>query len=63
MNLLREGQETIIDPLFPLINAPASPTVDLITHIVILIIELVAFIQLYKMSKGINKNTVEVQPN
>lgn len=26
MNLLREIQETIIDPLFPLANAPVSPT-------------------------------------
>ena len=51
MNLLREIQETIIDPLFPLTNAPLSPTGDLVAHIVIVGIELIAFIKLYKMSK------------
>ena len=51
MNLLREIQETIIDPFFPLTNAPLSPTVDLISHIVIRGIEIIAFIKLYKMSK------------
>lgn len=61
MNLLREAQETIIDPLFPLANAPASPTWDLITHIVIVAIELVAFIKLYKMSKELKRDTSVIQ--
>ena len=33
MNVFREGQETIIDPLYPLANAPVAPTTDLILHI------------------------------
>ncbi|NIJ45600.1 hypothetical protein FHR24_002068 [Wenyingzhuangia heitensis] len=51
MNVLREGQETIIDPLFPLLNAPASPTMDLVIHIIIVGVELIAFVKLYKISK------------
>ncbi len=36
MTLLREGQETIIDPLFPTANAPGfSPTADFVMHLVI----------------------------
>ena len=49
MNILREGQETIIDPLFPLINAPISPMWDLILHVIIVIIEIIALLQLYKL--------------
>lgn len=55
MNILREGFETIIDPLFPLINAPGSPTMDLVLHIIIVAIELLAFIKLYKIYKSIMK--------
>lgn len=54
MNVLREGQETIIDPLYPLINAPVSPTTDLILHLVIVSIEIIALLKLfgiYKMNK------------
>ena len=56
MNLLREIQETIINPFFPLTNVPLSLTGDLIAHIVIVGIELIAFIKLYKMSKELRKN-------
>ena len=56
MNLLREGQETIIDPLFPLLNAPASPTGDFVIHLVILAIELWAFITVFKIVKQIDKS-------
>ena len=54
MNVLREGQETIIDPLYPLINAPVSPITDLILHLVIVSIEIIALLKLfgiYKMNK------------
>ena len=54
MNVFREGQETIIDPLFPLANAPVSPTADLILHILIVAIEfgaLLKLIKIYKVSK------------
>lgn len=60
MNLLREGLETIIDPLFPLINAPVSPTMDLIIHLVIVGIELLAFIKLYKMYKSVKEKSPKV---
>ncbi len=51
MNILREGQEMIIDPLFPILNAPASPTVDFIVHVVIVAIEIWAFVKVYKIAK------------
>lgn len=63
MNLLREIQETIIDPLFPLTNAPISPTWDIIIHVVIVIIELIAFINLYKILKEVKKNTSTIPIN
>jgi hypothetical protein len=46
MNIFREGQETIIDPLYPLANAPVSPTTDLILHIIIVSIEVIALLKL-----------------
>ena len=61
MNLLREIQESIIDPLFPITNAPLSPTGDLIAHIVIVGIKLIAFIKLYNMSKELRINDSEIQ--
>lgn len=32
MNIIREGLETIIDPLYPVLNAPVSPIADLGIH-------------------------------
>jgi len=51
-NILREGFETIIDPLFPLINAPMSPTGDFILHVIIVLIELWAFITVFKIIRN-----------
>ncbi len=51
MNILREGFETIIDPLYPLLNAPVSPMVDFGMHIVIVAIEVFAFITVFKLTK------------
>ena len=56
MNILREGFETIIDPLFPLANAPMSPTGDFIAHLVIVGIEVWAFIKVYKITKEMDEN-------
>lgn len=50
MNIFREGQEMIIDPLFPIMNAPATPIVDFGIHVVIVVIEILAFISVYKNS-------------
>ncbi|MEM6830063.1 MAG: hypothetical protein AAF551_06075 [Bacteroidota bacterium] len=44
MNVLREGQEMVIDPLYPMLNAPASPVADFVTHAVIVALEILAFI-------------------
>ena len=54
MNIFREGAETIIDPMFPLANAPMTPTADLIAHILIVLIEIFAFIKMYKIVKETN---------
>lgn len=51
MNIFREGQETIIDPLYPILNAPASPMADLIIHIIILLFEVYAFFAVYRITK------------
>ena len=51
MNILREGQEMIIDPMFPVANAPGTPTVDFLIHVVIVLVEIFAFITVYKISK------------
>lgn len=57
MNIFREGQETIIDPLFPLLNAPMSPAADLVTHLVIIAIELWAFITVLKIVRQLDKTS------
>ena len=56
MNIFREGQETIIDPLFPLANAPMPPMGDLVLHIVIVAIEIWAFITVYKIVRQMDKS-------
>ena len=54
MNVFREGQETIIDPLYPLVNAPVDPTTDLILHIIIVAIEIMALLKLINIFKAKN---------
>ena len=51
MNILREGTETIIDPLFPIANAPASPDMDFGMHVVVVAIEILACIVVWKRLK------------
>ena len=55
MNIFREGQEMIIDPLFPLSNAPASPLVDFGLHLVIVAIEIWAFIAVFRIARQEDK--------
>ena len=50
LSILREGQETIIDPLLPLANGP-DPIIDFWVHIVIVALEIAAFVAVYKRSK------------
>jgi len=59
MNLFREGQETIIDPLFPLLNAPMPPIGDFMMHLVILAIELWAFITVLKIVRKMDDQSPE----
>lgn len=59
MNIFREGQEMIIDPLFPLSNAPASPIVDFWIHVVIVAIEVLAFIAVFRITRQEDKNLRE----
>ena len=51
MNIFREGQEMIIDPLFPILNAPVSPSADFWIHVVIIAIEIWAFITVYRLTR------------
>ncbi len=51
MNVIRESLEMIIDPLYPVLNAPASPAVDFWTHVVIVAVEVWALITVYRISK------------
>ena len=56
MNILREGFETIIDPMFPLANAPMTPTADFIAHVVIVLIEIWAFVRVLKIVKEMDSS-------
>ena len=51
MNIAREGLETIIDPLFPITNAPATSAIDFGMHIVIVAIEIAAFVVVWNTAK------------
>ena len=44
MSILREGQEMFIDPIYPYANSPASPAADVGMHIVIVSLEIAAFL-------------------
>jgi hypothetical protein len=54
MSILREGQEMFIDPLFPYANAPAPPIVDFGVHVVIVALEIAAFIAVYRIARRDN---------
>ena len=51
MNIIREGLEMIIDPLYPVLNAPVSPTVDFWVHLIIVAIEVLAFIAVFRLTR------------
>ena len=54
LSIFREGQETFIDPMFPYANAgPAA--VDIGMHVVIVALEIWAFIVVYKRAKNVNQ--------
>ena len=51
MSILREGQEMIIDPLYPYANSPASPLADVGVHVVIVTLEIAAFVTVYRIAQ------------
>ncbi len=51
MNIFRESQEMIIDPLYPVLNAPVSPIADFWIHVVIVAIEIAAFVAVFRLIK------------
>ena len=51
MSILREGQETFIDPLYPYANAPNSPLGDFGVHVVIVALEITAFIVVLRRAR------------
>ena len=52
MNVVRESFEGIIDPLWPVADAPAPPWVDFAIHVAIVAIELAALITVWKIAKN-----------
>lgn len=57
MNIFREGFETVIDPLFPLVYAPMSPSGDLVVHLVIITVEILAFLTVYKIVRQMDSES------
>ena len=51
MGILREGQEMFIDPLFPYANSPAAPLADFAVHVVIVSLEIAAFVIVSRLAR------------
>lgn len=62
MSILREGQEMFIDPLFPYANAPAAPIVDFGMHVVIVTLEIAAFVTVYRLARHERSSTPKPAP-
>ena len=54
MSIFKDGQQTLIDPLFP--SANATPLVDFGMHFVIVALEIWAFIIVYRITRQENKD-------
>ncbi len=52
MNVVRESLEGVIDPLYPVADAPASPMADFLIHVVIVAIEVTALIAVARIVKA-----------
>ena len=57
LSILREGQETFIDPLFPYANA-GPPLIDFGMHVIIVALQVWAFIIVYRIVRQENKAKV-----
>ena len=55
MSILREGQEMFIDPLFPYANSPAAPIADFGMHVVIVSLEIAAFVIVFRLARQESK--------
>jgi hypothetical protein len=55
MNVVRESMEGVIDPLFPVADAPSSPMVDFLIHVVIVAIEVAALVVVARIVMRDNK--------
>lgn len=51
MSAIREAQEGIIDPLYPMADAPMSPTVDFVIHVLIVSAEVAALVVVYRLAR------------
>ena len=51
MSILREGQEMVIDPLFPYANSPTAPIADFLVHVVIVSLEIAAFVIVLRLAR------------
>jgi hypothetical protein len=56
MSILREGQEMFIDPLFPYANSPAAPIADFGIHVVIVALEIAAFVTVTRIARQERSN-------
>ena len=51
LNVVREASEGIIDPLYPVDNAPAGPWTDFIIHVVVVAIEVAALVTVLRIAR------------
>ncbi len=54
MNVVRESAEGIIDPLFPVADAPAAPIVDFFIHVIIVAVEIAALVAVVRIVRREN---------
>ncbi len=51
MSAIREAQEGFIDPLYPMADAPISPIVDFLVHVLIVAAEVAALVVVYRLAR------------
>ncbi len=59
MNVVREGTEVFVDPLWPVADTPFSPTADFLIHVVIVAIEVAALVTVWKIIRQADRAEVE----
>ncbi|MEM7337197.1 MAG: hypothetical protein AAF467_01045 [Actinomycetota bacterium] len=61
MSAIREAQEGIIDPLYPMADAPMAPIVDFGVHVVIVTLEVTALIVVWRLARRQQKEASALQ--